>query len=130
MLCPACTSTIALVAAGTTSSAGLSALAVRLWRRARPAAATLPHPPEPEQHMERQIVASRAEWLAARRALLAKEKEATRLRDTVAAERRALPMVRLDKRYEFDGPDGRTTLRALFGDRRQLVVYHFMFAPS
>ena len=80
--------------------------------------------------MERQIVVSRAEWLAARRALLAKEKEVTRLRDTVAAERRALPMVRLDKRYEFDGPDGRMTLRALFGDRRQLVVYHFMFAPA
>jgi len=80
--------------------------------------------------MEHTIAASRAEWLAARRALLAKEKEATRLRDTVAADRRTLPMVRLAKQYEFDGPGGRTTLRALFGDRRQLVVYHFMFAPA
>ena len=130
MFCPACaTTTFALVAAGTTSTAGLSALAVRL-RRARPAPAALPHPTEPEHHMERPIVASRAEWLAARRTLLAQEKEATRLRDAVAADRRALPMVGLDKRYEFEGPDGRTTLRALFGDRRQVVVYHFMFAPT
>lgn len=80
--------------------------------------------------MERPIVASRAEWLAARRTLLAKEKEATRLRDALAADRRALPMVRLDKRYEFDGPEGRTSLLELFGDRSQLVVYHFMFAPT
>ncbi|HEX8245702.1 MAG TPA: DUF899 domain-containing protein [Longimicrobium sp.] len=80
--------------------------------------------------MEHPTVTSRAEWLDARRALLAQEKEATRLRDTVAAGRRALPMVRVDKPYEFDGPGGRTTLRALFGDRRQLVVYHFMFAPE
>ena len=129
MLCPACATTIALAAVGTTTSAGLTALAVRLRRRARVALAA-PPPHEPEQQMETTIVASRAEWLAARRALLAKEKEATRLRDAVAADRRALPMVRLDKPYEFDGPDGRTTLRALFGDRRQLVVYHFMFAPA
>jgi predicted dithiol-disulfide oxidoreductase (DUF899 family) len=80
--------------------------------------------------MEHPVVTSRAEWLAARRALLVREKEATRLRDTIAAERRALPMVRVEKPYTFDGPDGRTTLRALFGDRRQLVVYHFMFAPT
>lgn len=80
--------------------------------------------------MEQQMITSRAEWLTARRALLAKEKQATRLRDELAAERRALPMVRIDKPYAFDGPDGRTTLRALFGDRRQLVVYHFMFAPE
>ena len=80
--------------------------------------------------MDRPTVASRAEWLAARRELLEQEKEATRLRDAVAAGRRALPMVRIDTPYEFDGPGGRTTLRALFGDRSQLVVYHFMFAPS
>lgn len=80
--------------------------------------------------MEHPVVTSRAEWLAARRALLVREKEATRLRDTIAAERRALPMVRVEKPYTFDGPDGRTTLRALFGDRRQLVVYHFMYAPT
>ena len=57
-------------------------------------------------------------------------KEATRLRDTLAADRRALPMTRVEKPYTFDGPEGRTTLRALFGNRRQLVVYHFMFDPA
>jgi predicted dithiol-disulfide oxidoreductase (DUF899 family) len=129
VLCPACAAAVALVVAGTASSAGLAALALRPRRRARhaPGASS---PPEPEQPMEPPIVASREEWLAARRALLAREKEATRLRDAVAAGRRALPMVRLDKPYELDGPGGRTTLRALFGDRRQLVVYHFMFAPA
>jgi predicted dithiol-disulfide oxidoreductase (DUF899 family) len=130
VFCPACAATLALVAAGTTSSAGLSALAVRMRRRAR----GRPAPPfpstEPENPMDQPIVASRAEWLAARRALLAQEKEATRLRDTVAAGRRALPRVRVDKPYELDGPGGRTTLRALFGERTQLVVYHFMFAPE
>ena len=80
--------------------------------------------------MEHPTVASRAEWLAARRALLAREKEATRLRDAVAEQRRALPVVRVEKPYEFDAPAGRTTLRALFGRHRQLVVYHFMFAPA
>jgi predicted dithiol-disulfide oxidoreductase (DUF899 family) len=128
MICPACATAIALVAAGTTSAGGLAALAIRLRRgRHVPAA---PPITEPEQPMDQPIVTSRAEWLAARRALLAKEKEATRLRDAVAAERRALPVVRIDKPYEFDGPEGRATLRALFGDRRQLVVYHFMFAPT
>ena len=80
--------------------------------------------------MERPIVASRAEWLAARQALLAKEKEETRLRDAIAADRRALPMVRVEKPYTFDGPNGRATLRELFGNRRQLIVYHFMFGPT
>jgi len=80
--------------------------------------------------MERPIVASRAEWLAARRTLLAREKDATRQRDALAAARRALPMVRVDTPYTFEGPDGPATLRDLFGDHRQLVVYHFMFAPT
>ena len=130
MICPSCVSTLALVAAGTTSSAGLSALVIRLRRRARPAAPPDAPTRRPEIDMEHPTVASRAEWLAARRALLASEKEATRLRDAIAAQRRALPVVRIDNSYEFDGPAGRTTLRALFGAHRQLVVYHFMFAPT
>ncbi|MDF1504217.1 DUF899 domain-containing protein [Roseisolibacter sp. H3M3-2] len=80
--------------------------------------------------MPRPPVASREEWLAARRALLAREKEATRLRDAIAEERRALPMVRVDAPYVFETPDGPATLRDLFGGRTQLVVYHFMFAPT
>ena len=75
-------------------------------------------------------VVSKDEWLEARKRLLAKEKEFTRLRDELSAERRALPWVRVDKEYAFDGPTGRETLAQLFGDRSQLVVYHFMFAPE
>ena len=80
--------------------------------------------------MDRPLVVSRAEWLMARRRLLAEEKELTRKRDAVAASRRALPMVRIEQAYAFDGPDGRRTLGELFEGRRQLLVYHFMFDPS
>lgn len=75
-------------------------------------------------------VTSREEWLDARRELLAKEKAATRARDALNTERRNLPMVRIDKEYVFDGPDGRATLLDLFGEYRQLIVRHFMFDPS
>ena len=75
-------------------------------------------------------IASRKEWLAARTELLAKEKELTRLRDALNTERRCLPMVEVERDYEFDGPDGKVTLLDLFEDRRQLIVYHFMFDPS
>jgi predicted dithiol-disulfide oxidoreductase (DUF899 family) len=75
-------------------------------------------------------VVSPAEWQEARDVLLAKEKEATRARDTLAAERRRLPMVRIDKSYVFDGPDGKATLLDLFASRRQLLLYHFMFGPN
>ena len=75
-------------------------------------------------------VVSRDQWMDARRRLLAKEKEFTRLRDQLSAERHALPWMRIDKDYTFDGPNGRETLAQLFGDRSQLVVYHFMFAPE
>ena len=74
-------------------------------------------------------VVSEAEWQAAREALLAKEKEATRVRDALAAERRRLPMVRIENDYVFDGPDGETRLPDLFEGRRQLLLYHFMFGP-
>ncbi|HYY75359.1 MAG TPA: DUF899 domain-containing protein [Gaiellaceae bacterium] len=70
------------------------------------------------------------EWQAARAALLVKEKEATRTRDALAAERRKLPMVRIEKDYTFDGPEGKATLPELFEGRRQLLLYHFMFGPN
>ena len=73
---------------------------------------------------------SREQWLAERRALLAREKELTQLHDQVAAERRALPWVRLDKPYLFDTPQGRRPLVDLFDGRHQLVVQHFMLAPG
>src|SRR5690242_6406370 len=75
-------------------------------------------------------VVSQAEWLAARRALLAKEKEAVRLRDEVNAQRLALPWVRVEKPYAFDTGEGRKTLAELFAGRSQLIVYHFMLGPG
>jgi len=75
-------------------------------------------------------VVSPTEWQVAREELLAKEKEATRARDALAAERRRLPMVRIEKDYVFEGPDGRAGLTDLFEGRRQLIVYHFMFGPN
>ncbi len=75
-------------------------------------------------------VVSREEWLEARRALLLKEKEATRLRDRLNAERLALPWVEVDKNYVFDTPSGPKTLAGLFDGRSQLIVYHFMLGPD
>ena len=75
-------------------------------------------------------VVTREEWLAARKRLLATEKEHTRSRDALNAERRRLPMVRIDKEYVFEGPEGKVTLAGLFGDSRQLIVQHVMFDPG
>jgi predicted dithiol-disulfide oxidoreductase (DUF899 family) len=75
-------------------------------------------------------IVSREEWLVARVALLAKEKDFTRLRDELSRERRALPWVKVDKPYVFAGPSGQESLADLFGTRSQLIVYHFMFPPE
>ena len=74
-------------------------------------------------------IVSQKVWQAAHEKLLAKEKAATRKRDALAAERRRQPMVEIEKDYVFEGPDGKATLLDLFEGRRQLIVYHFMFAP-
>jgi predicted dithiol-disulfide oxidoreductase (DUF899 family) len=71
-----------------------------------------------------------AQWQVAHDQLLRKEKAATRARDALAAERRRLPMVEIGKDYKFEGPDGTASLLDLFDGRRQLIVYHFMFAPG
>src|SRR5690349_12306934 len=92
-----------------------------LWYRSALMASKKPsHPP----------VASRADWLTARRWLLLEEKRATKEHDQVNAARRRLPMVKIDKAYAFETPRGRRTLRDLFEGRRQLIVYHFMFDPK
>ena len=75
-------------------------------------------------------VVSQGEWLTARKALLAKEKQFTRQRDALSKQRRDLPWVKVDKNYVFDGPDGKERLAELFGARSQLVVYHFMLGPG
>ena len=74
----------------------------------------VPHPP----------IVSRDQWLAERKKLLAHEKELTRQTDRVNAERRLLPMVKMEKEYVFDGPNGKQSLNDLFDGRRQLIVYH------
>jgi predicted dithiol-disulfide oxidoreductase (DUF899 family) len=75
-------------------------------------------------------VVSETEWQAALEALRAEEKDATRARDALAAKRRRLPMVRIDKDYVFDGPVGKARLLDLFEGRSQLLLYHFMFGPN
>jgi predicted dithiol-disulfide oxidoreductase (DUF899 family) len=80
--------------------------------------------------MQNHPVVSREQWLAARRALLVKEKQATQLRDRLNAERLALPWVKVDKRYCFEAPEGNRTLPDLFDGRSQLLVYHFMLGPG
>jgi predicted dithiol-disulfide oxidoreductase (DUF899 family) len=75
-------------------------------------------------------IVSEAEWLVARKDLLTREKEFTRQRDALSAARRELPMVKMDKEYVFEGPNGRETLSDLFEGRSQLIVYHFMFGPG
>ncbi|MDQ6697976.1 MAG: DUF899 domain-containing protein [Actinomycetota bacterium] len=75
-------------------------------------------------------IATRDEWLTARKELLAKEKDLTKQRDALNAERRQLPMVEIEKDYAFDGPDGQVRLIDLFDGRPQLVIYHFMFEPE
>lgn len=83
------------------------------------AAGIIAHPP----------IVTQAEWLAARKELLAREKEVTRARDALSAARRRLPMVQIEKDYTFVGPGGEVGFPTLFEGRRQLIVYHFMFDP-
>src|ERR1700741_2955881 len=75
-------------------------------------------------------IVSAEEWAVAREKLLVKEKAATRAHDALAAERCRLPMVLIDKKYHFDGPNGRASLLDLFNGQPQLLLYHFMFAPG
>ena len=83
-------------------------------------------PTDPAAHP----VVSREEWLTARRALLIREKAHTRERDELASARKALPWVRIEKPYRFEGAQGPASLADLFGGRDQLLVYHFMFGPE
>ena len=80
--------------------------------------------------MQQNQVVSQEEWLAARKELLAKEKEFTRLRDQLSQQRRELPWAKVAKEYVFEGPDGPETLSDLFASRSQLIIYHFMYGPD
>jgi len=85
---------------------------------------------EPQNLTQEHKIVSPVEWLVARKELLKKEKEATRLLDELSAERRKLPWVKLRKNYVFDSPNGKVTLADLFAGRSQLVIQHFMFGPD
>jgi predicted dithiol-disulfide oxidoreductase (DUF899 family) len=80
--------------------------------------------------MQAHKIVSRQEWIEARKALMAREKELTRAREAVSEQRRSLPWVKVDRDYVFDGPSGKVSLADLFKDRPQLVVQHVMFAPE
>ena len=80
--------------------------------------------------MTKQTIVSPEQWVSARKALLAREKEFTRTRDALSAARRELPWEKVEADYTFDGPNGKQTLADLFDGRSQLIVYHFMFDPS
>ncbi len=80
--------------------------------------------------MQPHKIVSREEWVEARKALMAHEKEFTRARDRLSEERRALPWVKVEKNYAFETPEGKKTLSDLFKGKHQLVVQHFMFAPE
>ena len=93
---------------------------VRRVERQPHSAGTIAHPP----------IVSPKQWVDARKKHLTHEKELTKHYDRVTAERRRLPMVKIEKNYVFDGPGGKRDLAALFEGRRQLIVYHFMFDPA
>jgi len=80
--------------------------------------------------METHAVVSQSKWIEARKKLLAKEKEFTRLRDQLSTERRELPWVKVEKEYIFDGVEGKQSLSDLFNDKSQLMIYHFMLGPE
>src|SRR5580693_6636811 len=83
-----------------------------------------------KETLSKHKVVSETEWLKARKKLLVKEKKFTRMADDFSAERRNLPWVKVSKKYEFVGPNGKQTLAELFEGRSQLIVYHFMFGPD
>jgi len=129
-----------LAAAGATSTGGLAAFAVQQFfsqpdrnhqqtKQDKMKIETLETETDKSEVNPSKVV-SEAEWLVARRDLLTREKDLTRLRDEVSRHRRELPWVKVEKQYVFDGPNGKETLADLFDDRSQLIVYHFMFGPD
>src|SRR5689334_995188 len=126
-MCPACVASAGLIAATATSSGGVAAFIIGNCLER-----------EPNKRKERKMklaeqpteVVSAAEWLVARRDLLNREKEFSRQRDALSAARRKLPMVKVEKEYVFEGPDGKERLADLFDGRSQLIIYHFMLGPG
>jgi predicted dithiol-disulfide oxidoreductase (DUF899 family) len=129
-MCPACIASSALMAAGAASTVGLTALTVKLLQGIQPKNKAKRRMSMAQSQTVNPRVVSQAEWLEARKDLLRKEKEFTRARDALSAERRKMPWVKVEKEYVFDTPGGTQTLSGLFGGKSQLIVYHFMFGPG
>src|SRR5947208_3038633 len=141
-MCPVCVANATLAAVSAISAGGLSAFAGRkLFLKTERNDQTnetggekmkieTMEPKTNTSELNPSKVVSRDEWLVARKDLLTREKELTRLRDEVSRHRRELPWVKIDKKYVFDGQDGRKTLADLFDGRSQLIVYHFMLGPG
>ena len=141
-MCPVCVANATLAAVSAISAGGLSAFAGRkLFLKTERNDQTnetggekmkieTMEPKTNTSELNPSKVVSRDEWLIARKDLLTREKELTRLRDEVSRHRRELPWVKIDKDYVFDGPDGKETLADLLDGRSQLIVYHFMLGPG
>jgi predicted dithiol-disulfide oxidoreductase (DUF899 family) len=120
------------LATGAVLGAGATLLALagwKLWSRARirPKCNTVHNT---KKDKPAPVVVSPAEWLTRRVELLQKEKDVTRYNDELAAARQRLPMERVTNEYQFESKDGPISLRQLFGDKKELIVYHFMFEPE
>ena len=145
-MCPACISSAALVAGSVMSTGGIAALAMKLGfskknrgkkngpnnnsKNVQKGEMTMATMNAITNKTEEAKVVPQAEWVEARKELLRKEKEFSRLRDELSRQRRSLPWEKVEKNYVFDGPRGKETLADLFGGRSQLIVYHFMFGPG
>jgi predicted dithiol-disulfide oxidoreductase (DUF899 family) len=136
-MCPECLVNAGWILSGAISTGGMGALAVRVFRAPKTTNIPINIQREGEINMATAMserpatnVVPSADWLAARKELLAKEKEFTRLRDELSRKRREMPWERVEKEYVFEGPNGAESLADLFDGRSQLIVYHFMFGPG
>jgi predicted dithiol-disulfide oxidoreductase (DUF899 family) len=137
-MCPVCLTNAALIAAGATSSGGLTAFMMNKFygrkKQTKPEENNMKVKEMERETEANQInhpkIASPKEWEGARKKLLVKEKELTRARDALAAERRRMPWLAVEKEYEFDGPKGKASLLDLFDGRRQLIIYRAFFEPG
>src|SRR5579863_490567 len=129
-MCPVCIATAATwIAAGTTSTGGISAVR-KIRTMNKEIAMTQNEKPDSKKKIKTPTIVSAPEWEAARQQLLVKEKELTRARDAMAAQRRRMPWMAVEKQYTFDGPQGKVSLLDLFEGRPQLIVYRAFMDPG
>jgi len=129
-MCPACLATLAQVAVGATSTAGLATLIASTRRGKNNTNKETDMETSRELPKNTPPIVSSTQWEAARQQLLVKEKALTHARDALAAERRRMPWLAVEKPYQFDGPNGRVSLLDLFEGRRQLIIYRAFYEPG